>query len=199
MTPSPYTTDPTLAEPLELILEHGERCWTFPASWKDEEVRAFLALREEELVEDLLVEEQGRLALAPARIIEAKSKELARKRAARLAAERDAAEELIYQAAVKEHGGEHRVGRIRTPEGSILLRPQAPKEIDRLGIRLTADGMKDADQLLLVREALITTVVHPARAGFEAIVGLYPGLWKTLYEARDKLVDGRAEELGKKA
>ena len=119
MTLPPFTLDPTLSAPLESTGDDGARSWSFPTSWKDEEIAAFVELREWELVEEELAAEQERLARAPARLIEAKTKELAKKRAARVAAERDVAEDVIYEAAVAEHGGEHRVGRIRTPDGSI--------------------------------------------------------------------------------
>lgn len=195
---TPYIFDPNLTVPTETVAA-GVRSWSFPSSWTPELAATFVTADDEERGETAAIADLEALAIAPARIVEAKVQALADARALRIIVARDLDEDIVFKKAVADYGGESRVRRVRTPEGSIILRPLTTKEIDRQSERSSADGMKSADLAILFREFIAKSVVHPARARFDQIVELYPGVWSKLAQERDALISGALEDAEKKA
>jgi hypothetical protein len=168
-------------------------------TWTPQQKAAYAALqleveKEEKRLSDL-AEEATALAASPDTALAAKAAELSAKRAAREKQERDAADDLAYDVAVKELG-ESRVARVRTVEGSIIMRPLTDVELDVAIHR--SEGKTELDKVKIHKEAVKKTVRHPSPEKFTQIVGKYPALWGDLYEARDALISGREEEREKK-
>ena len=195
---TPYTLDAATNEPTMTTGVAG-RSWSFPSTWTPELAETFVTADDEERGEEVEIADLQALAFAPARIVEAKVQALAETRALRIAVARDLDEDAIYAKAVADYGGAARVERMRTPEGSIILRPLTVTEVDKIAARAGADGMTLADTTILYRGQLAASVVHPARPRFEQLVELYPGLWATLIAARDRLISGSLEAAEKKA
>jgi hypothetical protein len=192
---TPYSFDPAITVPTEIVAA-GVRSWSFPSSWTPELAETFVTADDEERGETAAIADLEALAIAPARLVEAKVQALAEARALRITMARDLDEDAIYKKALVDHG---RARRVRTPEGSIILRPLTTKEVDNIAGRMMADGMSVTDKTLLWRGQIATSAVHPSRPRFDQIVDLYPGIWSALIEARDQLIDGELEDAEKKA
>lgn len=177
----------------------GKVRWSFPSTWAPADCLAFEGLMADVGEEEERIGVLDEAAFAPSAILASKRAELAEVRAQRVARERDADEDAVFAAASKAHGGDHRVFRLRTCEGSIILRPETLAELDRVGVRITAEGIKPAEVVAISRDSLAATVVHPPRARLDAILALYPGLWTALYDARRALTSGLVEDAEKKA
>lgn len=198
---TPFKLDPSVSGPTEIVTD-GARSWLIPASWTPDQAVAYVGAADEEQTEAAAIAEIEAdieaCALNPARIIEAKVREVGEKRAERIARSRDRDEDSIYAKALVDFGGDRRVARVRTPEGSIIMRPLTGAECDKTSERTSKPGMKAADAAILLREQLAGSVVHPTRERFNTIVEMFPGLWSTLIEARDRLIDGTVEDAEKK-
>ncbi|MFT3773012.1 MAG: hypothetical protein QM820_47115 [Minicystis sp.] len=164
--------------------------------WSPEQKAAYeaamaeLAHEEERLAEVKATEEAKKTA--PEAVIASKKAELSAKRAERERVEREAAEDAIWAELVANHGEKH-VARIRTVEGSIMIRGNTAKEIEATSIRLDA-AKSDIDRVKIANNALRATVLHPSLERFDKLVESYPGLWSALYAPRDVLNRGLEEE-----
>lgn len=185
--------------PTQIIGSDGKTIWVFPDTWSAENSLTFESMMRDLAAEDERIAAIREAAHSPAAMLDAKRLELVAKKAARVALERDAEEDVIYAAAVKEHGGAHRVARVRTREGSIILRAMTCTESDRVGARINADGIKNSEIVTLSRDALRATVVHPPLPAFDKLVNDYASLWVDLYAERDRLTSGREDAAEKKA
>lgn len=197
-TPPPVTI-PTLITPADAAVAPF---WQFPESWDAAAVSDFMAATTEletevtrlaEAVEDARAE-----AESPAAVIAETRAALAKRRAERLALERDRAEDIIFAELAKEYGGEHRVGRVRTREGSIMIRPMTSAESDALALRCSNPQLSEIDKAKLYRDSTVGLVRHPSRAKLDELTNTYVTLWGPIYEARDAISNGLAETVAKK-
>jgi ribosomal protein L17 len=159
-----------------------------------EAMLAELAHEEERLA--TLAEEKAAAAVSPSTILAAKREEIQAKRAVREKLERDANDELAFEELASKFG-KHRVARIRTVEGAIILRPMTDVEIDVTSIKARAMET-DAQKTKVHKAALLGTVAHPSKERVEKLLADYPGLWGDLYQARDAIISGLDEERVKK-
>jgi hypothetical protein len=176
--------------------------WQFPDSWDGSATGDFLAAMlelETELGRLAEVREEVRAeAESPTAVIANTRAALAARRQERIALERDREEDAIFDALIKEYGGEHRVARIRTREGSIMLRPMTSQESDLVATRCSNPQLTEIAKAALHKDATVQLVRHPSRAKFDEIMGLYISLWGKIYDARDAVSSGIAEEASKK-
>lgn len=111
--------------------------------------------------------------------------------------EREEADEAAWQSALVKHG-KGRVGRIRTVEGSIIVRTLTLAESDASGHRIGA-AQDSATKTMIGRECTLDVVVYPARDRVRAMCEARPLLWMKLYEVRDALALGEEDALAGKA
>lgn len=108
------------------------------------------------------------------------------------AAQRELADDAEFEKAETQYG-RGRVARLRTVEGSILLRAMTLEETDKAEARAAA-LQAPAERTTVHREALLDLVVYPSVAEVRKRVQKYPALWSILYVARDRLITGVEEE-----
>jgi hypothetical protein len=132
-------------------------------------------------------------ASSPEALIEAAREKAAAAKKEREKAAREAEDDAAFKAAVRAQGGEHRVARVRTYEGSIVLRAAGKLEWTEFQERVGA-LQSDEDKLSLARSMTLDTVLHPARHRVLELCDRFPGLWIYLYGARDALVDGLEQQ-----
>ncbi|WP_155798866.1 hypothetical protein [Sorangium cellulosum] len=164
--------------------------------WTPEQIEAYelaaSALAAEEEETRAALERAGREASSPEGMVEKLREQAAAAREARARAERDAADDAAYRKACKEHGGEKRVARVRTVEGSVIMRAMTRQQHEDFSDRIA--GLEaEADILKVAQQATLDTVVHPPRPRMLEILELYPRLWVHLYSARDALITGVEE------
>jgi hypothetical protein len=168
--------------------------------WTPEQVAAYeaalkeLAHEEERLAEIKAAEEEAKTS--PAAVIAAKKAEAAKRRAEREKAERESREDAIWADLVAKHGENH-LARIRTVEGSIMIRSNTRIELEKLSIQLEA-AKSDLDKVKIANRAIRDTVLHPPLAEFDKLTESYPALWSALYEPRDVLNKGLEQEIAGK-
>lgn len=176
--------------------------WVFPESWDPTAIADFNAAMAELTTEnERLAEVKDEVraeAESPAAIIASTRATLAARRLERLTLERDRAEDAIFDELAKEYGGAHRVGRIRTVEGSIMIRSMTGPESDALALRSSNPQLSEIDKIKLHKDATVQLVRHPSRARLDELTGLYISLWGAIYEARDSISSGLAETVAKK-
>lgn len=148
------------------------------------------------------------------RIIEARKADLAAARATRAAAEslppspedvlrseeealarmeREEADEQAWRAALAKHG-KGRVVRIPTPGGIIILRARTGAQVDADAARIGGVQNAGGDVITVARDCLMGQTVHPTLERAGTILEVTPGFWTTLYQARDALDFGQAED-----
>lgn len=110
----------------------------------------------------------------------------------RLRLEREKASEHIYRKACLEHG-EHRVARIHTVEGPLVLRPMTGLEADDLDVRQDALA-KDIEKTKAAIEAACDTLLYPTAEEFREWLAKYPTLSVDVFKARNKVMSGLKEE-----
>ena len=195
--PLQSVTAPTLVTP-----DGGAPFWQFPETWTATEIADFNEAMAELTTEtDRLAEVKHEVrveAESPAVVIASARADLASRRQERLDIERDRVEDGIFDDLAKEYGGAHRVGRIRTREGSIMLRPMTAQEADVVAIRCANAQLSVTDKGKIHNDAQLALVRHPARPKLDELLGRYITLWGSIYEASDKLSNGLAEEASKK-
>lgn len=167
------------------------------SGWSAEQVKAYDAA-----MSALQAEEQQAAEQATKRKAEAESPEtliaLAQEKAAAVKREREraaqeAADDRAYARAVKEQGGAHRVGRIDTHEGTIILIPMTGTAYEDFADRIS-HLTEDHDLTRVSQETIWKTLYHPARDRFDELVSRFPGVWPRLFNARNALIDGVKEE-----
>jgi hypothetical protein len=165
--------------------------------WSADQVKAYetasLALAAEEQAAAEELARRKTAAESPEAMIEAATEKAAALKRERERAAIESGDDRAYTKAVREHGGDHRVARVRTHEGSILLTPMGASAWEGFKDRI-AELKSDADIDRLAKETIYETLYHPTPARFDEIVGRFPGIWTHLYTARNALVDGVLEE-----
>lgn len=157
--------------------------------WSDADRAALAALERELLEEQEAADARELAAQSPAAIIAEKKAELGARKEARQVAERDAAEDIIFEKLCSENGGPSRMARVRTLKGSVMLRAMTLREVDTASA--ASEGVSSAtDKVRVHRRYLADTVKHPPEARFRELIEEFPGLWAELYEARDALISG---------
>jgi hypothetical protein len=167
------------------------------SKWSAEQVKAYeaatAALKSEE---DATAQEAARIKAeetSPEALIAAAREQAEELKAERERAARERADDRAYAAAVKAEGGDHRVARVRTHEGSVLLRPMTAAAWEEFCERLE-ELKEESDKRRISRETVISTRIHPDRTRFDYLVERFPFLWTHLYMARDALIDGVKQE-----
>lgn len=163
--------------------------------WTEDEKAALEgALSEAELWAVARVEAESR---SPADIIAAKRREAqAAKRAAELA-HREREADAAFVKACDEHGPD-RVGRIRTVEGSVIIRAMTGDEVDR-SMSAPTEGLSRLEQVKLARAEIKRLLVYPAPEVLEERAQKrFPGLWTELFFLRDLLTSGVRADIEKK-
>jgi hypothetical protein len=185
-----------------------KQVWTYPDAWTPE-------LREQwEAVNGERIHHEKRAESAVAalkRATESPEALLAAAREATSAAKREAdaterrtAGEAAWRKAVEEHGADM-VERIDTVEGDVvILRMMTLREINDTEFRVRtlvqkAQSEKQAvfDTLGAHLDALVATVLHPARPRLKELIERRPALIKDMQAARDKLTEARRFDEGK--
>lgn len=163
--------------------------------WSPEQVKAYESAAAALAAEQgMLVDAQAareRAAASPEAMAEQLREQTAAARAARERAARDAEDDDAYRKACKTHG-EKRVMRVRTVEGSVVLRAMGATAWEEYSDRI-AGFENQSDVLKLSRSVTLDTIVYPPRERVLAMVELLPRLWTHLYAARDELVTGVEE------
>ncbi|WP_437948650.1 hypothetical protein WME98_49990 [Sorangium sp. So ce296] len=164
--------------------------------WTPEQIKAYQEAEAALAAEESAIAEararQAREAASPEALAEKLREQAAAAREARARAERDAEDDAAYRKACKEHGGEQRVARTRTVDGSVIQRAMTRQEHEEFSDRIS--GLEsEADVLKVARAATLDTVVHPPRPRMLQILERYPRLWVHLYAARDELITGVQE------
>lgn len=163
--------------------------------WTPEQIKAYedaaAALAAEHAAADAARTARERAESSPEALAEKLREQAAAARAERERAEREAADDAAYRKACKEHG-EKRVMRVKTVEGSVILRAMSAREWEDYCDRVA--GLESQDDIQKVaRQSVLDTLVYPDRNRTLAILDLLPGLWVSLYGARDQLVTGVEE------
>jgi hypothetical protein len=168
--------------------------------WTPEQVKAYeaamAALQAEERQASEQAAQQKVDADSPETLIAAAQEKAATVKRERERAAQQVADDRAYARAVKEQGGEHRVARILTHEGSVILVPMTAPAWEYF--RETVEGYtapRDIDGA--ARESICNTLYHPDRTRFDELVAKFPGIWAHLFAARNALVDGVQEEARK--
>lgn len=109
---------------------------------------------------------------------------------------REVEDAKAIQAAAKKYG-KKRIAHVSTADGTIVMRPATSAECDQLAYRI--DGEPAQVQTKFLREHAADLIVHPNREDFEAIMEKFPGLWGTVFQMREALINGSEAEVAKKA
>jgi hypothetical protein len=165
--------------------------------WSPEQIKAYeeaaAALAAEQAAEEQARAARERAEASPEALAEKLRAQAAAAREARAVRERDAADDAAYRKVCAAHGGEKRVARVRTIEGSIIMRAMSAPAWEDFQERVA--GLEaPADILKIAQQVTLDHIEHPKRERVLEILKDLPRLWPFLYAARDQLVTGVEEE-----
>jgi len=181
--------------------------WVYPAAWPAAARESWAAMVAEAEAEDrraglARAKLEADASTPEAMLIAARTKVEAA-RLDRERAEQAVLDEAAWRAAITQYP-ENRLMRIPTERGLLILRPMTGLEVDVANER-ARNLERELEKLSIHRRALRDTVLHPAKPSdgkpdrFDQILADFPGLWETLYQARDALIIGLRLDAGKDA